>query len=385
VSHWRNRPPLESGACPDSAKTMTATPATEVPGTKRASGRRLRELDSLRGIAAVCVLLFHLSTTANDHYHQWPIQVPWGHFGVELFFVISGFVILMTLEKSAGVTEFLISRVTRLYPAYWCAVLLTSALLAVELSPAAPSFSALMADLTMLQSFLRVRSIDPSYWTLTAELIFYVAIVAWYRFRSTRLPDIEWYALGWIGAAAVLRTVLLLHHHATLPGPISMPLLLYYGQFFIVGICLYRLYCGHNTRVTLFTLLAACALSAFGGGPITLYAAPVPYFLLTCGIAAVVFLASRSRLPLLRNPVLLFFGDISYPLYLIHQVIGTELMSMSHEHGWPAWVSLPGILLALVTVAYLIHVAVEVPARTTLRTRLQKWALLQPRAPSRVM
>lgn len=362
-----------------------ATPATQVPGTTRASGRRLRELDSLRGIAAACVLLFHLSTTANDHYHQWPLQVPWGHFGVELFFVISGFVILMTLEKSASVTEFLISRVTRLYPTYWCAVLLTSAVLAVEMSPAAPSIAALLADLTMLQAFMRVRSIDPSYWTLTAELIFYGAIVAWYRFRSARLPDIEWYALGWIIAAAVLRTALLIDHHATLPGPISMPLLLYYGQFFIVGICLYRLHSGNFGPLTRVTLLGACFLSLFGGGPTSLYAEPMTYFLLTCGIATVVFMASRSGLPVLRNPVLLFLGDISYPLYLIHQVVGTELMSLAHEHGWPAWLSLPTILLALVTTAFLIHVAVEVPARTILRTRLQKRVLLQSRAPSQVI
>jgi len=362
-----------------------ATHATEVPGTKRASGRRLRELDSLRGIAAVGVLLFHLSTTANDHYHQWPFEVPWGHFGVELFFVISGFVILMTLEKSAGVTEFLISRVTRLYPTYWCAVLLTGGLLAVEMSPAMPNIPTLMADLTMLQSFMRVRSIDPSYWTLTAELIFYVAIVAWYRFRSARLPDIEWYALGWLGGAAALRAVLLFHGHATLPGPISMPLLLYYGQFFIVGICLYRLHGGNSGPLTLLTLLAACLLSLFGGGPASLYAGPLPYFLLTCAIAAVVFMASRSRLSLLRNPVLLFFGDISYPLYLIHQVVGTELMSLAHAHGWPAWLSLPAILLTLTTVAVLIHVTVEVPARTILRSKLQKLALLQPRASSQVM
>jgi hypothetical protein len=95
-----------------------------------ADKRRLRELDSLRGIAAVCVLLFHLSYH-TDPYRQFPIQFPWGHYGVELFFVISGFVILMTLERSASRTEFVISRVTRLYPTYWCAVLFTTCVLAL--------------------------------------------------------------------------------------------------------------------------------------------------------------------------------------------------------------------------------------------------------------
>ena len=347
----------------------------------RPTARRLRELDSLRGIAAGCVLLFHLSSDANDHYRQWPFQVQWGHFGVELFFVISGFVILMTLEKSAGVAEFLISRVTRLYPAYWCAVLLTSAVLWAVGSPEVPSWGAVLADLTMFQSFMRVRSIDPSYWTLTAELIFYLLIVSWYRFRAARWPDVEYYALGWIAVSAVIRIALVVTDRGPLPGPLAMPILLYYGQLFIVGLCLYRFYAGQGRGLTLCTLIAACGYSLFGAGPTSWAAGPWLYFPLTCAIAAVVYLASRSRLRLLELPVLIFLGDISYPLYLIHQVVGTQLMSAAHLHGMPAWLTLPAVVLTLVAAAYLIHRLVEVPARTVLRTGLRQ-ILLDRTAPT---
>ena len=350
------------------------SPSSRSISTAPAGKRRLRELDSLRGIAASCVLLFHLSWAANDHYHQWPFQVSWGHFGVELFFEISGFVILMTLEKSAGVVDFLISRVTRLYPAYWCAVLLTSGVLWLVSSPVAPSLPTVLADLTMLQTLLRVRSIDPSYWTLTAELIFYVLIVAWYRFRGSRWPDIEYYALGWIAFAALTRSVRALTQTGQLPGIIATPTLLYYGQFFIVGLCVYRLYSGNTRALTTGTLLAACALSLFGGSAGSMSAAPLPYFLLTCGCAAMVYLASQARVPLLRFPVLTLLGDISYPLYLIHQVVGTELMTQAYLHRLPRWLSLPSIILVLVALAYLIHRAVEVPARTVLRAKLRNLA-----------
>jgi len=352
---------------------MNSLPSASIgraPGGKR----RLRELDSLRGIAATCVLLFHLSWAANDHYHQWPFQVPWGHFGVELFFEISGFVILMTLERSAGVVDFLISRVTRLYPAYWCAVLLTSGVLWLVASPVAPGLPVVLADLTMLQTLLRVRSVDPAYWTLTAELIFYGLIVAWYRFRSSRWPDIEYYALGWIALAAVTRLACGLTHAGQLPGVIATPTLLYYGQFFIVGLCVYRFYSGSARVLTACTLLAACALSLFGGSAGSMSAAPLPYFLLTCGCAALVYLASQARVPLLRFPVLTFLGDISYPLYLIHQVVGTELMTEVHTHRVPTWLSLPAVILALVALAYLIHRMVEIPAQTVLRAKLRNLA-----------
>ncbi len=337
--------------------------------------RRLRELDSLRGIAAVCVLLFHLSYHTDPH-RQFPIQFPWGHYGVELFFVISGFVILMTLEKSANLAEFVVSRATRLYPTYWCAVLFTTCVVALLTPEKAVPMTAVAVNLTTVQALARVTNVDPSYWTLTVELVFYLLLGAWFKFRGAGRSDIETYAIGWLLAAALLRTVLLLQHRE-LPGFVATPLLLYYGQFFICGICLYRLYSNNFSGVTLLTLAGACAMSLFGGASASFNTAPVPYFLLTCAIAGVVFLASHSWLPLLRNPVLIFFGEISFPLYLIHQKVGETLMSVAYVHHCRAWLSIPTVLLILVAIAFLIHELIEVPARTLLRSRLQTLLVAQ--------
>jgi peptidoglycan/LPS O-acetylase OafA/YrhL len=335
-----------------------------------ADGRRLPELDSLRGIAAVCVLLFHLSYY-TDPYHQFPFRFPWGHYGVELFFVISGFVILMTLERSASTTEFVVARVTRLYPAYWCAVLFTTCVVALLTPSKAATMATVAVNLTMVQALVRVINVDPSYWTLTLELVFYLLLGVWFRFRGAGFKNIETYAIGWMLAATLLRTVLLLEHRE-LPDSVAMPLLLYYGQFFIIGICLYRFYSNNFSSVTILTLIGACSMSLFGGASASLNPAPARYFLVTCAITAVVFLASHSRLPLLRNPVLIFFGEISFPLYLIHQKAGETLMSLAYVHHWRPWLSIPAVLLTLVAVAFLIHELIEVPARTLLRPRLQK-------------
>jgi len=67
-----------------------------------APSRRLVELDALRGIAATLVMLFHYTSQYERLYgHEAApaFTVPWGHYGVNLFFMISGYVIFMTLHR----------------------------------------------------------------------------------------------------------------------------------------------------------------------------------------------------------------------------------------------------------------------------------------------
>lgn len=81
-------------------------------------------LDALRGIAAVLVVLFHLKMdTGNPDY-----GLHLGMTGVDLFFLISGFVIFMTLRKTSSSNDFVISRFIRLYPTYWACVSFTFAI-----------------------------------------------------------------------------------------------------------------------------------------------------------------------------------------------------------------------------------------------------------------
>src|SRR5262245_16693709 len=79
---------------------------------------RLRELDALRGVAALFVMFYHFSMdrTGFERY------LSFGTTGVDLFFIISGFVIFMSLEKVSDSREFIINRISRLYPTYWAAV-----------------------------------------------------------------------------------------------------------------------------------------------------------------------------------------------------------------------------------------------------------------------
>ena len=89
---------------------------------------RVVELDALRGIAALAVVAFHYTTQYGQQYgHTTPLGFgfPPGNYGVNLFFLISGFVIFMTLERARSAMDFVVSRFSRLYPAYWAAMALT--------------------------------------------------------------------------------------------------------------------------------------------------------------------------------------------------------------------------------------------------------------------
>src|SRR5690606_6778553 len=106
---------------PEVAWRMGAVRATPTGGA-RPKTARLGELDALRGLAALAVVAFHYTTSyAQQVGHLQPLGFGFtpGNYGVHLFFLISGYVIFMTLEHTRDGMDFVVSRFSRLYPAYW--------------------------------------------------------------------------------------------------------------------------------------------------------------------------------------------------------------------------------------------------------------------------
>src|SRR5690606_40041197 len=128
--------------------------------------------------------------------------------GVDLFFLISGFVVLMS---SWGRTPraFAVSRLARLYPAYWLAVALT-ALVTVTLGRDMFEVSPfqVLVNLTMFQSVIDVPNVDVVYWTLWAEMRFYFLILAfaWLGMTRGRVMVLLW---GWLAMTALVQLGLL--------------------------------------------------------------------------------------------------------------------------------------------------------------------------------
>lgn len=174
---------------------MNSSAPAVTPTTRAKVGvpSRLRAMGALRLVAALAVVLFHF--TARDHirwgvlpHEAWPALSDVtrdGYAGVHLFFVISGFVILMSVWDRT-VPQFLASRISRLYPAFWAAVLLTAALRWWW-----PSFGAreplhVLANLTMFHEPFGVPHVDGVYWTLWVEMQFYLLMLIFLLVGITR-------------------------------------------------------------------------------------------------------------------------------------------------------------------------------------------------------
>ena len=292
--------------------------------------QRIRELDGLRALAAVAVVLFHYTSQYDVLFgHTTPLgfSLPRGDLGVDFFFMLSGYVILMTLDRTASAGEFVVGRIARLYPAYWAAALVTFAVVAWARLPGQEvSFGDAFVNVTMLQQLFGARHIDSAYWSLQAELLFYAAMLV--LARAGMLSPSRWTATLtlWLMLATVAHLAAeVLPREAG--GPLTLAfvtklqtvLSLKYLHLFALGIMLYRTENAECRAPIAWFLAVWCVVVQ---GQLDSWKA--------AGVAALLAFtlreAVRGRLPLLSAPPLVFLSTISYPLYLIHQNVGYVLI-----------------------------------------------------------
>jgi peptidoglycan/LPS O-acetylase OafA/YrhL len=151
---------------------------------------RLNWLDALRGYAALVVVLFHLSPSVigpDAHLALFRV-IDLGKYGVLLFFLVSGYVIPMSLERHGSLRRFWIGRLFRIYPAY-----LTAIALVVVTTAAVPAVlrretvSSVLAHATMLSDPLGLRGAVRPFWTLSYEMVFYLVVAGLFGWRLHRL------------------------------------------------------------------------------------------------------------------------------------------------------------------------------------------------------
>lgn len=344
---------------------------------RAAAPPRFVELDALRGIAALSVALYHFTTRfGNEYGHPAPplFLVPLGHYGVHLFFIISGMVIFLTLERSRSALDFLVARIGRLYPAYWVAVTLTFVTVAaVGLPPFEVSSSQYAWNLTMTQRFFDIADMDGAYWSLQVELAFYLLMLGLLIFRA--LPIIEPIILGWLLVLSVNAATGFVSQVAMESRLASDVVTLYgYAEFFIIGIVLHL----RRTRGSspALTMALAWALASYASR--STWESTAVALVLT-----VVFQAAiRGHLRWLAVRPLLFLGAISYPLYLIHQHIGYVVLLAFKQRGLPANLSIPLVLLIVMAIAAMLHYAVERPGQRLAGRLRQALRQMLRRAPS---
>lgn len=333
---------------------------------------RILELDALRGLAAVAVVLFHYTTRYDQlfgHSETLAFSAPAGHYGVDLFFMLSGFVILMTLERTAGWLKFAWGRFSRLYPAYWAAAATTFAVVTVCSLPGQEvSLCEAVVNLTMIHALLGNPHIDGAYWSLQAELIFYINMLLLFRLGAFRRPTLT---VGlWVGLAIACRTAEVYCQTAlpALTGLISKVTTVASLEFiplFGIGILLFASMDRHainqdRSGFASFSVLAFCIFTVLGINGV----APAA---IDAGLAIILYLAVTGRLTILASRPLLFLGGISYSLYLIHQNIGYVIIRSLEGGGLQPIAAIAMAFASSVCLASLLHRCFEKPSMKALR------------------
>ena len=150
---------------------------------------RLGWLDGLRGYAALVVVLFHLSPSViGPDAHMAVFRViDLGKYGVLLFFLVSGYVIPMSLERHGSLRRFWTGRLFRIYPAYLVAIVLVVVTTAsVPAVLRTETVASVLAHATMLSDPLGLRGAVRPFWTLSYEMVFYLVVAGLFAWRVHR-------------------------------------------------------------------------------------------------------------------------------------------------------------------------------------------------------
>lgn len=344
------------------------------------SGRetRLYALDGLRLLAALMVVFYHYVALAEPWGHSTSTIFPTAHrfaqygwLGVEVFFLISGFVICMSVwGRTAG--DFAVSRLSRLFPAYWVAVLLTAVV--VKTWPVISNiegWGTVITNLSMLQGGNGTAPVDEVYWTLFVELKFYLLMAVVVFFGVTYRNCLIFCGV-WTAAAALAPVM-----GNPMLTQLAMPL---YAPFFIAGIAFYlmRRY-GQNAvlwTIVLFQLVLAqryvdYRMSISLGKGLAEELPTWPARAIIIGGFAVVGAIALGAFDRIQWKWLNHAGALTYPLYLIHMYIG---MTIIHElrDRIPALPLVAMVTALMMVTAWVIHRVAERPLSKWIRNTLKR-------------
>lgn len=345
----------------------------------KAENSRLADLDILRFFAAICVVFLHYGVrgfAAGDivsplHFPTFGPLVKYNYLAVDLFFMISGFVILMSASGGRGWKAFAASRIVRLLPAYWVSCSMTFFVVYFFARGAIyTSVGRYLLNMTMLNGLFGIGPIDGPYWTLLIEIKFYIVVGCLLAIR--RLDSIYIVGVFWIALSA-LNFLIPLNF-------IEGALFLDYAPFFISGIVFYLVY-DNGWRLSYVAALVAAIFTGYEYETRILaekalhYGLPFDRSVLLCILLAfnVVFslIASGMSLPVSSKARVWFgvLGAISYPLYLLHNNIGMVIFNRfsDDQHRW-FWLFI--VILMVAGLSYIVHRYFERPISRRLRSYL---------------
>lgn len=362
---------------PQHAATKRVSPA---PGPNG----RYAFVDDLRGIAAMAVAVGHLAY----HLPQPARFLEIGRVGVEIFFVISGFVMAYTLERERITgrfgAQFMIRRSIRLDPPYWVAIVLQLFVARWLWEAPLPSLRVLALNVVYLQDLAEVDGIISIAWTLCLELQFYLVFCG-LLWVVQRLPLRRWAARGIVFGPVAIVGVLVSHGEWGLPIITELGNI---GGLFING--WYLFFLGVLAKWVLFDGLPLWVGAILPGFALAVVVstgesfAPYANYSVAAGVGSAAALAVVGRTAAIGNGLrvgwISYLGRISYSLYLTHWVVGVNFADrVAEQYGTAGRYSAPAMIIGLalsVISADILYRAVEAPS-VRLAGRAKNWRLLR--------
>lgn len=327
---------------------------------------KIRSLNALRGIAALLVAIDHtilMTTNCPPDSALFYFATFMGSFGVGSFFLLSGFVIFLSLEKSTTI-EFLWHRILRVYPVIIVAVALR---MGSQVWMGTRTFDMATVKLFLLNISLFGGAvvnvgdnIEPIVWSLAIEVKFYIimAIVVGLSRLNLRVSL----------TSLLFGVIVLLGLAGRYARPLSSPASI---DLALATSCLPILFIGtaaslyYRKLITLnkFLSMVVLLLLAFSYAPMTDNVSFAKNFTAWI-LAGVLFwscLYSSRVQSALDQRWLMLLGAISYPLYAIHPGVVEAVIYLNRGNG-PSAVFLRGLIVALF-VAYSLHRLIENPVQ----------------------
>ncbi|VXC68297.1 conserved membrane hypothetical protein [Pseudomonas sp. 8Z] len=311
--------------------------------------KKLESIQILRAIAALTVVIFHSHFAVASFPAEYKFNVPfigkYGYLGVDLFFVISGFIIAhITSGKQFSLSDFAARRFFRIYPIYWVFCLLSFYLYSssgLHFGPKELTLENLLASLAILPI-----NGSPAYgvgWSLEHEIIFYVTSALVLCFGSVRHLAI---VVGLLGIAGLVKEALF-----------ATGTVIKFWDFHLVSpfnLCFLGGILAHSMRERLSFINPAFALSASAlviWASITLMKSATPeiriiarYLGVAIGFTLTVIGAlnietAAQKVSSLFKRALVEIGNASYSLYLVHWVILINMGRIKYKlmFGVPDW------------------------------------------------
>ncbi|EPY4221797.1 TPA: acyltransferase [Klebsiella pneumoniae] len=274
---------------------------------------QINSIQILRGIAALVVLLSH----ANHKTVQLGIQdaniFSWGGIGVDIFFIISGFIMMLVTNKDSSKLQFISNRIIRIIPAYWTVSFLALGvyLIAPSLVNSSGGQTGIIQSFTLIKIPFDIKFLVQNGWTLTFEFFFYLTFIFFINRSGSQKVFLTFILFLFID-------IVFLSTGEGIRSFLNDPI----KYEFIFGAALFLIYSG-SLKEKVFGLLLIISASFAA----KLFSVSIAVRTIEFGLPALFFvggLISIEQLLLkykdkIKYP--LFLGEISYSLYLIHPFI----------------------------------------------------------------